>query len=474
MFHSFLIRVFLLAFLVRALPVLLAINLGIGLDDMFQYDMLARSLVAGNGFRWYSAPDLKLIEPYLKFDLSKIQYDPRGVETSFRAPLYPAFLAAIYFFSGLAARFFAARMAQAALLALLAPLTYLLTRRVFPDDERTARVAAYIIAFYPMLLLYPLALATENLFFVLVLAAVVAVLYAGESNRTRTYILAGVLLGLATLTRSIIIAFVPFAALWIWFAAQSKRGAVIVVACVLVLTLPWTIRNTLLHGQFTFVESSLGYNLYLGYHPQGNGSFQYGISLDLLTILDDAERNRIGTQAALQFIRDDPLRAVYLDVLKTSYFFGFETRAVMYFYSNNFFGALPLPLLILAACLFVFPFAVVTTLAAIGLSFAQWTKPMRLLVLLFVAYSVPHILIMVEDRFHMTLVPFFAVFAAYAWTHRAEIAQRVRLGNARRAAIIALVLVALLMFNWGAEIIRNAPKYALLFGPDGNTAGFDY
>lgn len=504
MLRSFALRVFLIAFVVRAIPVLLAINLGIGLDDMFQYDMLARSIVSGNGYRWYAEPDLKLIEPYVKFDLSKINYDPiHGVETSFRAPLYPAFLALVYFFSGLGARFFAARITQAALLALLAPLTYALARRVL-NDKRVARAAAYIIAFYPMLLLYPLALATENLFFVLVLASVAALLWAGEIPETPAlesatpgkhlltprarglakYLLAGVLLGLAVLTRSIIVAFLPIAALWIWFAVKDKRGAVIFFVSALLVTLPWTARNTLLHGQLTFVETSLGYNLYLGYHPQGNGSFQFGISLDLLTILDDAERNRVGTQAALEFIRNDPARAVYLDALKLSYLFGFETRAVMYFYSNDFFGPLPLPLLVLIALLFVLPFAAVATLAAIGIVFAWQGKgtvgslPNRrallLIALLFIAYIVPHILIMVEERFHMTLVPFLAVFAAYAWIHRADITQRVRIGTAPRAATLALLLVLLLLFNWSLEITRNAPKYALLFSPNGNTAGFTY
>ena len=42
---------------------LLSYNLAIGLDDMFQYDMLARSLSTGHGFRWYAQDDLKLIAP---------------------------------------------------------------------------------------------------------------------------------------------------------------------------------------------------------------------------------------------------------------------------------------------------------------------------------------------------------------------------------------------------------------------------
>ncbi|MBK8420091.1 hypothetical protein [Candidatus Villigracilis saccharophilus] len=131
---SFPVRIFLIALVLRLIPVLLTRSLGIGLDDMFQYDMLARSLASGRGFRWYAQADLKQLEPYVDFDLATAKgYDPKyGLYTSFRAPLYPAFLAIVYYFSGAgASRFFAARLAQIIFLgAPLAPLTYLVSKRL--------------------------------------------------------------------------------------------------------------------------------------------------------------------------------------------------------------------------------------------------------------------------------------------------------------------------------------------------------
>src|SRR5512135_1697918 len=118
--------IFLVALVMRLIPVLLTRQLGIGLDDMFQYDMLARSLASGNGFRWYAPTDLARIAPYLHLDPSQVALDPRGMLTTFRAPLYPSFLAIIYSINGINdSRFFAARLAQTVLGALLAPLTYL-------------------------------------------------------------------------------------------------------------------------------------------------------------------------------------------------------------------------------------------------------------------------------------------------------------------------------------------------------------
>src|ERR1043165_5877451 len=114
-YKSFAFRIFIVALVLRLIPVIAARGLGIGLDDMFQYDMLARSIASGNGFRWYAQEDLNRLAPFVKFDLSTAKnYDPiRGIPTSFRAPLYPTFLAIVYMFSGIGfSRFFAARLAQ--------------------------------------------------------------------------------------------------------------------------------------------------------------------------------------------------------------------------------------------------------------------------------------------------------------------------------------------------------------------------
>ena len=125
--RSFAFRIFIVALVLRLIPVI-ARGLGIGLDDMFQYDMLARSIASGNGFRWYAKEDLNQLASFVEFDLSSVkEYDPDPWHShSFRAPLYPRFLAIVYFFSGTGfSRFFAARLAQAIFLgAPLAPFTY--------------------------------------------------------------------------------------------------------------------------------------------------------------------------------------------------------------------------------------------------------------------------------------------------------------------------------------------------------------
>ena len=484
---SFALRIYIVALVLRLIPVLLARGLGIGLDDMFQYDMLARSLAAGNGFRWYAQQDLNLLAPYVDFDLSTVDYDPiHGVSTSFRAPLYPTFLALVYFIFGTdSSRFFAARLAQAILLgAPLAPLTYFVSKRLFPPiligeepgvgSERAARLSAWVIACYPMLLVYPLGLGTENPFFILLLASCLFLLQAIQQPTASRLLLSGLFLGLTALTRSVILPF-AVAAFCLLLFLHGRRAVLSILTFTLIIT-PWVIRNSMLHHKLTGIETSMGYNLYLGYHPQGNGSFVFGPSLDLLTILDDAQRDRIGTEKAMEFIQAQPERFVPLAMNRLGFFFGLEKRVLMYFYSNNLLGYVPLPHLLTISMVLLLPFAVVSLSAALGLAFLRNKPEHILLLLLLIGYLLPHVFILSEDRFHLTLVSYLAILAAQVWVNGfAPLKLRWEESPAGKVIVVIAVLCAfLLVINWGFELTRDADKISQLLGPNGNQTHFPY
>ena len=475
---SFPALVFLVALGVRLIPVLLSRNLGIGLDDMFQYDMLARSIVTGNGYRWYAQDDLYLVKNYVPFDLTTVNYDPRGVLTSFRAPLYPAFLAIVYFFNGVNdSRFFAARLVQTVLSALLVPMTFLAARQIFPHHQRAARWSAWALALYPMLVLYPLSLATENLFFVLLLAASLALLKACSDQRLRWFLISGLLIGLTALTRSVILPLGVVASLWVWLALKNRKGALVLLFTTVAVCLPWVIRNSILHGRVMGIESSLGYNLYVGYHPKSTGTFQYGISLDLIPILDDGLRDKIGTAKAIEFIRRDPMRVPVLAVYRFGYLFGLERRALTFFYSNNFFGYIATPLLLILSAVFLLPFVLLSTSSMYGLILTDWRRQESILLgLVLVAYIIPHILLLAEDRFHLAILPFIAILAARCWEGGVRELKQIYSATSKGKwlIIVASIAVFLLFFNWGRELILDYDKLVLLFGPTGNRAGFPY
>ena len=472
---TFPILIYLLAVVVRLVPVIAARHMTIGLDDMFQYDMLGRSLAAGNGFRWYAPDDLALIKQFLPLEFITGDYDPRGILTSFRGPAYPFFLSLIYRLFGLENRFFIARLVQVFVMSALAPMGYALAKRLFPDEERTARLSAWVLALYPFLVVFPLALATEVIFIPLVLAAVLLLLRAAETGRWQAYVFAGVALAAAALTRSVVVAIIPAVLLWLWFAAKDKKGTLIVLASVVVILTPWVIRNSLMYGKFSFLENAMGYNLYLGYHPDTEGRFEFGPSLDLLPYLDDLQRDQIGTEKALGFIREDPAQVPYLVLRKLGYFFGLERRVLTYFYSNNFLGYIPQPWFTMVFVVFTLPFVLLTIGAALSLPLIrQWEKSHLLVGLVAFFYLAPHLLILAEPRFHLTLVPLLAGFAALTWAQRRTLAARFADPAKRWLVVLAVLLAALLVFNWGFELWHDAAALQQLFGPEGNQAYFSY
>ncbi len=217
-----------------------------------------------------------------------------------------------------------------------------------------------------MLLVYPLGLGTENPFFVLLLASF---FFPSPIHQKTDCLPPSALRSLPRSHRShplrhpALCDLPPSASCF--HSASKTRASYAILAFVLVLT-PWIIRNSLLHHKLTGIETSMGYNLYLGYHPQGNGSFVFGPSLDLLTILDDAERDRIGTEKAIEFIKAQPERFIPLAINRLGFFFGLEKRVLMYFYSNNILGYIPLPLLLTISAILLVAFCVYLPLRRVG------------------------------------------------------------------------------------------------------------
>ena len=220
----------------------------------------------------------------------------------------------------------------------------------------------------------------------------------------------------------------------------------------------------------------MGYNLYLGYYPQGNGSFTFGPSLDLLTIMDDAERDEVGTQKAIGFIKAQPERIILLAVDRLGFFFGLEKRVLMYFYSNNLIGYISKPILLFFAAILLLPFVVISVSATFGLSLLKWNPQTILLILLLISYLLPHVFILSEDRFHLALIPFFAILAAQFWAGGIEqVSARWNESFTGKLLVsLAVIGVLLLFLNWGFELSRDADKIAQLLGPDGNKSYFSY
>jgi hypothetical protein len=183
--------------------------------------------------------------------------------TALRPPGYPMFLAGVYGVTGGGPG--AGRVAQALLGTAIVALIGLIALQLW--GMRAKVVASGIAAVYPPLVLVGATLLSEPLFVVLLLGATVAALAHRCAERGMRWALAaGVLAGLAWLTRSLaLLAFLPLAwLLWDgrprWSRAALAAPAAFLAAAALVVA-PWTIRNAVVMHAFIPVSDQGGYTL---------------------------------------------------------------------------------------------------------------------------------------------------------------------------------------------------------------------
>ena len=217
--------------------------------DARDYELHAQSVALGEGYSRHVA---------------------YGRPTAFRPPGYPYFLAGVYKLAGVerapsGERIHTARVAQAYVGAAAVALIGLLAALLW--GPLTALVATALGAVYVPLITVGGSVMSEPLFVVAMLAAVIAAVgYRRSRHRYRYAVLAGVLAGLAILTRAnAIILLAPLAfAVWDGRPRSARRSlgppAALIAAALLTLT-PWTIRNAEVLHAFVPVSTQLGSSL---------------------------------------------------------------------------------------------------------------------------------------------------------------------------------------------------------------------
>jgi len=170
-----------------------------------------------------------------------VRFDPLRSALAFYPPLHPYFLALGRELTGGTS---GAKLLQCLLGALLAPVVLAVATRTF--DRRVGVAAGLLAALYPELVWHSAHLWSEPLFMVLLWGAIALVFAADADGRLGTAAAAGLLFGLAALTRDPALYFVPLAALWLAVRrppGRSWRLAAALAAATVLVVLPWSVRN---------------------------------------------------------------------------------------------------------------------------------------------------------------------------------------------------------------------------------------
>jgi 4-amino-4-deoxy-L-arabinose transferase-like glycosyltransferase len=191
------------------------------------------------------------------------EFSPFSNYPIFHPPLYPYFLAAVNAVFG---SLLAIKLIQALISSLLIPAMFRIALKT--SGPRASILSAAFAAFYPELIWYAAHFWCETLFLTLVWWAVERLIAADELNARGPAIAAGVLFGLAVLTRETVLYLLPLGALWL--ARREPRRpalAATVVLAAFAVVAPWTLRNWIQFDSFIPVSTGGGLNLYQGNAP---------------------------------------------------------------------------------------------------------------------------------------------------------------------------------------------------------------
>lgn len=306
-------RALLIGAVVLALLLRLLFCLGYWVDkplthDEQEYLLLAQNLRAGRG----------------------LVYEEDGREHFGRAPGYPVFLATVL---SLRDDVRAVRIAQSLAAAigvlLIAALANLAAGR------GAARLAAYMAALYPPLIWMPAYILSETLYSMLILAAgwilwKALELPKGSASRRGAvgFFLAGMITGLAALTRPVAMPFLALALLFLVVRRAPAAALAVLLGAVLVVA-PWTAYKSTESGRFILIASEGGITLWTGNNPRaiGEGDMAANPAIKELNREIRARHSDLGpdqleqvyNREALRFIVGHPLQWSWLVAKKLFY-----------------------------------------------------------------------------------------------------------------------------------------------------------
>jgi len=269
------------------------------------WDELGWKLATGQGY-WVNNP-----------------YFPDGpVYYSWRAPMFPLFLAAVYKLFGHS--FLAAKVCLAIISSITAVLLFFISKCFM--SERNSVIVALLYAVYPAAIFWTGYLAPVSLEIFFAVLMVYVCLMAVKKGTFFLFFVAGFILGFGVLTRSVFFIFLPVIFIWLLIIQNIKfafKSTVYVFLSCVVTISPWVLRNYHIHKTFLLTSTEGGIVCYIANNEkslfQASGYWdptgQYNEPIiKKIKGLSEIETDRYFYRAAFEFIKTHPL--LYLRLVK--------------------------------------------------------------------------------------------------------------------------------------------------------------
>jgi 4-amino-4-deoxy-L-arabinose transferase-like glycosyltransferase len=289
------------------------------IDDNFSFGWemgrIGRSLASGQGF---SNPFNEVSGP-----------------TAWEPPLYPLLIGGVFKLFGIYSH--ASALVLLSINSFFSALTcipiFLIAERCF--GEKVAVWTSWTWALLPSVMYWCTRWVWETSLAALLLAVIFwLTLDLEERGGWKPWVEFGLLWGIAALTNTSLLSFLPASGLWVWYrrwkrGKSSLAGVVLASAVCVACITPWLVRNHRVFGRFVFIRSNFGAELRLGNGPGANGTWMEYLhpSQNVLAMREYKAIGELGYVAerkrqAIEFIRQDYARFADLSLRRFIYYWG--------------------------------------------------------------------------------------------------------------------------------------------------------
>jgi 4-amino-4-deoxy-L-arabinose transferase-like glycosyltransferase len=269
-----------------------------------EWSPIVNNLIEGKGFSYHSFNDAVIPSAYMP-------------------PLYAFFLYFFFLILGNSSlTILVIQIFQALFGAFLCLVVYEIAKIKF--SKLTGVISSLILAFYPVLVYSAGKISSLNVYLILSYLTLLYLFKSENAGQDRYLFAAGVAFGLAQLSRSEFLLYLPFLIFWIaWVSKKNRiRNMLMFLVLIVLVVGPWYVRNYRVFGKVVPITISFGYNLWRGNNIDASGAGDMNIKIPervafLAPVKEyELERDRIFLEEAKKFILENPVKALKLSAAK--------------------------------------------------------------------------------------------------------------------------------------------------------------
>lgn len=358
------------------------------ISDSYVYDAFAKSIANGHGFA-FSTGDLTAFWPIGTSAVYAVLYKAFGV----------SYVPIVIF--------------NIVIGVMIVWLTYAITQRYL--NQTIAVLAGMLVAIWPILIEFTTILASELLFIFLLLSAIYI---WGSKNIPPTIraVLWGATICATTYVRPTALPLIVLLPALEWIAKGTMRQCIsslsIAAITATILFSPWVYRNYQVFDQFVLISSNGGSNLWMGNHMGSTGGYA---PLPDLGFKNEAKRDQHLKKEAIKFITNYPIEYMKLAVKRAVITYKSETIGIVWNGGlHKTFNKSTIFAMKLGSTVYWW---MILLLAAIGIYQILRKGELsvfHVLLVTFAFFFIFPLLTVGQDRYHLPINPFLAIFAAYA------------------------------------------------------------